>query len=107
MKEGAFSDKKQIEDGADELCSLLAECSEPQFIKDFLICLCTPAEIKDLTSRWLLVKEINKGATQREIAKKFGMSLCKITRGSRELRKPGSTFLKMIDLLDSRKSRKP
>ncbi|NLK61659.1 MAG: transcriptional regulator, partial [Treponema sp.] len=38
------------------------------------------------------------GTTQREIAKKMGLSLCKITRGSRELKKEDSPFKKMIDL---------
>jgi TrpR family trp operon transcriptional repressor len=46
-----------------------------------------------------LVKEIDKGSTQREIAKKFRMSLCKITRGSKELSKSDSAFRKMLELL--------
>ena len=47
----------------------------------------------------LLVKDIDAGVTQREIAKKYGMSLCKITRGSKELNKPDSAFRKMLELL--------
>ena len=35
----------------------------------------------------------------REIANKFAMSLCKITRGSRELNKEDSAFRKMLELL--------
>ena len=51
-------------------------------------------------NRWLLLKEINKGTTQREIARKYNMSLCKITRGSKELQKPDSAFLKMLKMLE-------
>ena len=71
--------------------------SDEQLVKEFCECIFTPAEIKDIVNRWLLVKEINKGTTQREIARKFGMSLCKITRGSKELNKPGSAFRKILD----------
>ena len=46
-----------------------------------------------------LVKEIDSGATQREIAKNYRMSLCKITRGSKELSKSDSAFRKMLELL--------
>ena len=66
---------------------------------DFIEWLFTPAERKDIANRWLLVKEIDKGTTQREIARKFGMSLCKITRGSKELSKPDSAFRKVLDTL--------
>lgn len=82
-----------------EICSLLAKTSDQNLIQEFLECLCTKSEIKDFADRWLLVKEIEKGTSQREIAKKFGMSLCKITRGSKELHKDGSAFKKMLDLL--------
>jgi hypothetical protein len=44
------------------------------------------------------VKEIARGTPQREIAKDLGLSLCKITRGSRELKKEGSPFRKMLEL---------
>jgi TrpR family trp operon transcriptional repressor len=36
---------------------------------------------------------------QREIAKNLEVSLCKITRGSRELKKPGSAFRRILDTL--------
>ena len=39
-----------------------------------------------------------------EIAKKFGMSLCKITRGSKELAKDGSAFRKILDFQQSHKN---
>lgn len=81
----------------EELCNILTSADE-ELAHDFIHCLFTPAELKDIANRWLLVKEIDKGTTQREIAKKFRMSLCKITRGSKELNKPDSAFRKILDL---------
>lgn len=103
MEKNETVSEKLLDESIDELCSLLAKTTDVAFIKDFLVCLCTSAEIKDFANRWLLVKEIDRGATQREIAKEFGMSLCKITRGSRELRKPDSAFRKMLNMLKENK----
>ncbi|MCQ2589872.1 MAG: trp operon repressor [Treponema sp.] len=80
-----------------ELSEIFAS-SDETLVYEFIRCLFTPAELKDIANRWLLVKEIDKGTTQREIAKQFRMSLCKITRGSKELSKPDSAFRKILDL---------
>ena len=80
-----------------EICKILADCSSQKEAADFLSCLCTPAEREDFSKRWLSVKELYKGTPQREIAKKFNMSLCKITRGSKELRKEDSAFRKILE----------
>ena len=96
-KKGAA--QKALEESFQELCRLIAETDDERFIRDFFGCLFTPAERKDFANRWLLVKEIDKGTTQREIAKRFGMSLCKITRGSRELHKKESAFRRMLEKL--------
>lgn len=89
--------EKITQDTIKELCNIIATADEA-LVYDFICCLFTPAELKDIANRWLLVKEIDKGTTQREIAKKFRMSLCKITRGSKELSKPDSAFRKILDL---------
>ncbi len=80
------------------MCELLAKTQDSQVIQDFFECLFTPAERDDFATRWLLVKEIDQGTTQREIAAKYSMSLCKITRGSKELKKPDSAFRRFLDL---------
>jgi len=83
--------------GLKELFQLIATTDEVSLIEDFFKCLFTSAELKDIAKRWLLVKEIDKGTTQREIAKMFSMSLCKITRGSKELKKENSAFRQMLE----------
>ena len=87
--------------GFNELISLIAKNTNEAFLNEFFSCLFTPAERKDIANRWLLVEEIEKGTPQRDIAKSFKMSLCKITRGSRELKKENSAFKKMLDFKKS------
>lgn len=88
---------KAARDSFYEICKILSECAGADEAAEFLSCLCTPAEREDFSKRWLSVKELYKGTPQREIAKKFNMSLCKITRGSKELRKENSAFKKILD----------
>ena len=91
-------DSNEIEKNINELSLGLAHTGNSEFIKSFLHCLLTPAEINDIAARWALVKSLEKNIPQREIAKTLGISLCKITRGARELRKPDSAFQYMLEL---------
>jgi len=50
----------------------------------------TPGELADLSLRWKLLKDLDQGLTQRKIAEKYGISLCKITRGSKILKNKNS-----------------
>lgn len=97
-----YQDMNQPERSAElafeELVCALSRCDDPQLLSEFLHCLLTPAELQAVSTRWALVREIDAGTTQREIAKKMGLSLCKITRGSRELKKENSPFKRMIDI---------
>lgn len=88
-----------VDENIKELCHLINKIDDDQFLYDFFCCLFTKTELKEFASRWILVKKIDEGVTQREIAKQYNMSLCKITRGSRELRKSGSAFKKALELL--------
>jgi TrpR family trp operon transcriptional repressor len=90
----------RVKENLGELSRLLAKTGNGALIEDFLRCLLTPAETADIAARWALVKALKTGLPQREIAKNLGISLCKITRGSRELKKKGSAFQKMLDGLE-------
>ncbi|MDC7240693.1 MAG: Trp family transcriptional regulator [Spirochaetales bacterium] len=81
-----------------ELAAVLAATEDKELIEDFLKSLLTPNEMHEVATRWALVKLINEGMSQRKIAEKLGLSLCKITRGSKELKKEKSSFKSMIDL---------
>ncbi len=94
-----MSDESVVRTALRELSLALAATTDPEEIESFLHSLLTRTEIRAIGNRWTLVKEIDAGTTQREIARKYSLSLCKITRGSRELKKPGSPFKKMLDRL--------
>jgi TrpR family trp operon transcriptional repressor len=78
------------------LVEFLAKTDDPKKIKKLLNAILTPAELKDLASRWEIVKLLDQGMTQRSIAQKLHVSLCKITRGSRELKKNNSILKKVL-----------
>ena len=82
-----------------EIATVLAETAHAQLIEDFLYCLLTQNELENISTRWELVKLIDEGMSQRRIAEKLGLSLCKITRGSKELKKEDSAFEKMLRTL--------
>jgi len=88
----------EIDSALRQICELLSKNNDTQIIYDFFVCLFTKSELRDFATRWLLVQEIDRGRPQREIAKKLHISLCKITRGSRELKKDESAFRKFLDL---------
>ena len=88
----------------EDLCYIFSVTTDIEDVKKFFRGLFTPAEIKDFAERWLLVKELKKGTTQRQIAKDYNMSLCKITRGSKELKDPESAFVQMLGILENKKS---
>ena len=69
-----------------ELAGVLAETRSPAATQNLLEALLTPRERARLALRWRLVCLLAAGMHQRTIARKLGISLCKITRGSRELK---------------------
>ncbi|HCA19388.1 MAG TPA: transcriptional regulator [Treponema sp.] len=97
-------ENEQNNDAIEEICGLLADIQDKQLIYGFFECLFTKAELKDFSNRWHLVKELDAGTTQREIARKYGMSLCNITRGSREMKKENSAFRHVLDILKQKKA---
>jgi TrpR family trp operon transcriptional repressor len=90
-KEGEMTD-------LNDLTKILAQVDDAGQIREFFTSIFTEKEISMLVSRWELVCLIDQGVSQRTIARKLGLSLCKITRGSRELKKPDSVLKKFIDL---------
>ncbi|NOX89596.1 MAG: transcriptional regulator [Calditrichaeota bacterium] len=79
-----------------EICQFLAENDDQKTIYKFLESILTPTEMKTLSSRWQIVKMLDRGVPQRKIAKELHLSLCKITRGSKELKKRNSILKKAV-----------
>ncbi|MDR2184846.1 MAG: trp operon repressor [Treponema sp.] len=91
-------DDPRVAMNLEELSRTVAKTGDGELIEAFLRCLLTPAEIADIAARWALVKALEKKVPQRKIARDLGLSLCRITRGSRELKKENSAFLRMLAL---------
>ena len=82
-----------------EIGHYLAQTDNPETIEDFLSSILTPAELETVASRWELVKLLDQGVSQRKIAKQLHLSLCKITRGSKELKKQNSVLKKAVNTI--------
>ena len=84
-----------------EIACYLAATNSPEKIQNFLESILTPAELHDLGLRWELVKMLDRGMSQRQIAGELHVSLCKITRGSRELKKKNSILKEAVEKFTS------
>lgn len=85
----------------EELSAALARTTDPALVKSFLRSILTEYEAGEIATRWALVRLIDEGMSQRSISRALGLSLCKITRGSRELKKNNSAFRRMVDTYKS------
>lgn len=85
-----------------QIATYFAQTKNPNKIYRFLEELLTPAEIKDVALRWRIVKMLQLGSSQRKIAAQLHVSLCKITRGSKELKKADSVFKEAIRRLETK-----
>lgn len=80
----------------DELLEAIISIQNKKELEDFFREILTEAEIKDIVFRWRLMKDLLDGESQRNISKKYGISLCKITRGSKVLKKENSISKRLI-----------
>jgi len=78
-----------------ELGSVLSQL-EADEVYDVFQAILTPREREKIALRWKLVCLLEKGVTQRAIASRLGISLCKITRGSHELKFGPASFRKAV-----------
>ncbi len=80
-----------------ELLKVISSMDNLDDLNHFFDEIFTPAELDDVSLRWKLLNDLHKGLTQRKIAEKYGISLCKITRGSKILKSKDSVVLKILD----------
>lgn len=81
-----------------ELVKLLTRIQDPALMDAVLDDLLTPAEFDEIVIRWQIVKQLAQGIPQRKIASTLGVSVTKITRGSRELRNTKGGFWKVLSV---------
>jgi len=73
-----------------EVIHVLTKIKSQEDMEKFLDEILTENERRDISLRWELMKKIHEGIPQRTIASELGISLCKITRGSKILKSEGS-----------------
>ncbi len=78
-----------------EISNSIAKLSNEE-INAFLTEILTEKEISTLSNRWRILKMLNQNFSQRDIASKLNVSLCKITRGAKILKNKNAISLRLI-----------
>ena len=86
-----------------ELFALFSSVKNDREAELLLTDLLTPKELETLAERWQLVKMLAKGAPQRDVSKKLGISISKVTRGSKSLQYGQGGFEYFLQKLRKRK----
>jgi TrpR family trp operon transcriptional repressor len=89
--------KETMKKALTEIADALSRITDPSLVEGLLRQLLTESEVKRLALRWRLSQELVRGKSQRRIAEELGVSLCNITRGSRELKKEKSALKRVIE----------
>lgn len=71
----------------DDMVKLFTQVESEEDMKALFDDMFTQAEIRDFTIRWKLMNDLYEHVPQRSIAQELRISLCRITRGSRMLKK--------------------
>lgn len=82
-----------------DLYELLCAIDDPKEAKMLLEDLLTPNELESVAERWQEIQLLAKGTTQREVTKKLGISISKVTRGSRMLQYGSGGFMHFLKKL--------
>ena len=85
-------DKQFIKELSLALVGIKDEVTAEAFLRNIL----TPAELDEISKRLQIVKLLLKGVPQREVAKKLGVSMGTVSRGSRELKYGENGFRKIL-----------
>ena len=81
------SPSQETEKGKVDLLNIVLSIKDKEELKSFIDDMFTEKEVEDVVQRYLLMDDLYRGKSQRDIARDRSMSLCKITRGSKMLKK--------------------
>lgn len=68
-----------------QLAEYLQQSDSPQSMRKVLEGLLTPAELHAISQRLQITRLLKAGVSQREVAKRLGVGIATVTRGSRAL----------------------
>lgn len=81
-----------------EISKAIRQLKNDKEVCSFLNEILTKAELEDISKRWRILKMLNEGCTQRDIAKALNVSLCKITRGSQIINDKNAVSRKYLQM---------
>jgi TrpR family transcriptional regulator, trp operon repressor len=81
----------------DDIIKVFCEVQDIKTMKKLFDEIFTSSELQDVALRWRLMSLLHDGLSQRQISARLGVSLCKITRGSRILKNKRSVVRKILD----------
>ena len=71
-----------------KIAKVFQEFSKSTDLANFLVAIFTLDELKQLNSRLKIIQELKKETPQQRIAKKLGVGVATVTRGSKVLQNP-------------------
>lgn len=80
----------------ESIAKILGSMKSQEEILRFLHEILTESELETLSKRWCILNMLFEGETQRDIAQKLNVSLCKVTRGSKILKDKNSVVTKYL-----------
>ncbi len=95
-KTSVLDKEKEAEKAFEDIIDIFASVTDKDEMKALFDDMFTPAEMNDMVNRWLLMNDIYTGKPQRAIAKDRNLSLCKITRGSKMLKKENGFMHRLL-----------
>ncbi len=66
-------------------------------LSEFLIDILTDSEYEEIAKRWQIVKMLNDGVPQREIAERLHVGVATVTRGAKEMNDKKGGFQKYLN----------
>ena len=91
-----MTEQKINDQSFSEICKIISKLNNADEIKDLFNGLLTQSELDDIAQRWNIIKMLDKQESQRSIAKKLSVSLCKITRGAKILKNEKSILTRIL-----------
>jgi len=83
MKQHNATQKKALRSAADSLYKAFLTLEKPEEVRQFLLDLCTPAEMEAMVDRWWTASLLQQGRSYREISEITGVSVTTIGRVAR------------------------
>lgn len=88
----------ESEDGWRGFLALCQRARGPEELDELLALFLTPEERADISTRYLIVRELIRGKkTQRQMAKDLKVSIAKITRGSNFLKTISQDLRRLLE----------